>query len=101
MPKVTVKDSETGKEQTFKVGYGGNLRKAAAFNEVNLYKGMNEHLNCRGMGTCGSCLIEVEEMDNVNDQTLIEKIHKLTTTQKLSCRTKVYCDLKITAKLVG
>jgi len=100
MPKITIQDTETGETRVIKVGYGANLRKAALFKEVNLYKGMHEHLNCRGMGSCGSCMVEVEPLENVNGQTIIEKLQKVTGNNKLSCRTKVYGDITIKTKLV-
>ena len=100
MPKITIVDSETKQETIIKVGYGGNLRKAALHKGVNLYKGMNEHLNCRGMGSCGTCLVEVDNTDLVNPHTLIEKLHKVEPGKKLACRTKVYGDLKVVIKLV-
>ncbi len=100
MPKVTVEDSESGETRTFRIGYGGNLRQAALHHGVNLYKGMNEHLNCHGMGSCGTCLIEVEPLENVDGHSIIEKLHKISGNNKLGCRTKVYGDLKIKAKLV-
>ncbi len=100
MPKITVEDTATGKTETLKIGYGGNLREAAQARGINLYKGMNEHLNCHGMGSCGTCLIEVEPLENVDGHTIIEKLHKIEGNQKLGCRTKVYGDIKIKAKLV-
>ncbi len=102
MPKITVQDSETGEETYFQAGYGANLRKAAEFKDIGLYKGLNAQLNCHGMGSCGTCMVEIEPMENVNNHTLIEKYaHKLTGNQKLSCRTKVYGDITIKTKLVG
>lgn len=100
MPKITVEDTATGKTETIKIGYGGNLREAVQARGVNLYKGMNEHLNCRGMGSCGTCLIEVSPLENVDGHTIIEKLHKIEGNQKLSCRTKVYGDITIKTKLV-
>lgn len=100
MPKVTIVDSETKKETVIKVGYGGNLRMAVAHKGVNIYKGMNEHLNCHGMGSCGTCLVEVDNMDHVSSHTLIEKLHKVEPGKKLACRTKVYGDITVIAKLV-
>jgi len=95
MPKISVTNSETGETSVFKVGYGANLRQAAQYNEVELYKGMHKHLNCRGMGLCGTCMVEVEPMENVDPQTLFEKLHKVGPNQKLSCRTKVYGPIAI------
>ena len=99
MPKITVHNNETGEVKVFKAGYGANLRQAALYNDVNLYKGMMTHLNCRGMGFCGTCLIEVDPPENVNPQTFIEKIHKLAPNQKLGCRAKVYGNITIQANL--
>jgi ferredoxin len=99
MPKITVHNSDTGEEKEFKVGYGANLRKGAVFNDVVLYKGMAAQLNCRGMGMCGTCLIEVEPLENVNGHSLIEKLHRLGPNQKLGCRAKVYGDITIKAAL--
>lgn len=99
MPKITVHNEETGEVQVFKVGYGANLRKGAVFNNVTLYKGMAAQLNCHGMGSCGTCLIEVEPLENVNGQSIIEKIHKIGPNQKLGCRAKVYGDITIKAAI--
>ncbi len=99
MPKVTVHNSETGEVKSFKAGYGANLRKAALFKDVDLYKGIWTQLNCHGMGSCGTCLIEVDNMENVNGHSLLEKIHKVGEGRKLACRTKVYGDIIIKANL--
>ena len=58
MPKVTIINSETGESKDYRVGYGANLRKSALFQDVDIYKGLDTHLNCRGMGLCGKCVIE-------------------------------------------
>ena len=52
-------------------------------------------MNCRGLGLCGTCLIDVEPMENVDPHSLFEKLHKVGPNQKLSCRTKVYGDVVI------
>ncbi|MFQ5715874.1 MAG: 2Fe-2S iron-sulfur cluster-binding protein [Nitrospinales bacterium] len=95
MPKVTVTNTETGETKVFKVGYGANLRQAARYNDVELYKGMNKYLNCKGFGACGTCLVEVSPIDNVDPKTFLEKLHKVNGNQRLSCRTKVYGDISI------
>lgn len=95
MPKITVLNSDTGETSVFKLGYGANLRQAAAYNDIEIYKGMDKYLNCRGMGVCGTCVVEVEPMDNVDPHTFFEKLHKVGSNQKLSCRTKVYGDITI------
>ncbi|CCQ89262.1 putative Ferredoxin [Nitrospina gracilis 3/211] len=100
MPKITVHDTETGEQKVFKVGYGGNLRKAAQHHDISLYRGLHEYTNCHGMGSCGTCLVEIEPMEHVNDHGLIEKLHKINGNRKLACRTKVYGDISIKTKLV-
>ena len=95
MPKVTITNNETGESKEYKLGYGANLRKSALFQDVDLYKGLNTHLNCRGMGLCGKCLIEVEPPENVGPLTLFEKIHRVQPNQRLGCRAKIYGDITI------
>lgn len=52
MPKITIINAETNESKTIKVGYGANMRQAAAYQDVEIYKGMSKMLNCRGMGIC-------------------------------------------------
>ena len=99
MPKVTVTNADTGETKTFKAGYGANLRQAAMYAGVELYKGMSQITNCRGLGFCGTCLIEVEPAKNAGDPTFIEKLHRLEPNQKLGCRAKIWGDLEIKVAL--
>ena len=95
MPKVTVVNAETGQEKSFKAGLGANLRQAAIFQDVEIYKGINKYLNCHGLGACGKCLVEIEPMSNVDPHTFVEKIHKIESNQKLGCRVKVYGGITV------
>jgi ferredoxin len=99
MPKVKFENTETGEIETIKIGYGANLRQAAQYRDVEVYKGMNRYLNCRGMGACGKCLVEIEPMENVDPHTFIEKLHKIKANQKLGCRVKVYGDISVKTAL--
>lgn len=99
MPKITIVNAETNESKTIKVGYGANMRQAAAYQDVEIYKGMSRMLNCRGMGFCGTCLIEIEPMENVDPHTFIERLHKVAPNQKLGCRTKVYGDITVKAAI--
>ena len=56
---------------------------------------MNKYLNCRGLGACAKCLVEIEPMENVDPHTFVEKIHKVQDSQKLGCRVKVYGDITV------
>ena len=97
MPKITITNQATGESKDYKLGYGANLRKSALFQDVDLYKGLNTHLNCRGMGLCGKCVIEPTPLENVSEQTFFDKIHRLEPHQRLGCRTKVFGDITVKA----
>lgn len=99
MPKITLHNTETGEVAVVKVGYGANLRQAARYKDAEIYKGMNSFLNCKGLGICGKCLIDVEPMENVDPHTFFEKLHKVGPKQKLGCRTKVYGDITVKAAI--
>ena len=99
MPKIKVINTETDETYEFKAGYGANLRQAALYNDAEVYKGLNKFLNCRGSGLCAKCVVEVEPMENVNDRTFFEKIHRLKDHQKLGCRIKVYGDITVKAAI--
>ena len=95
MPKVTVINTQTDEKVEIKFGYGANLRQAILFKEQEIYKGINKYLNCRGMGLCATCVVEIEPEENVSDRTLFETVHRLEPHQRLACRTKVYGDITV------
>ena len=97
MPKVIIINEETGESKEYKLGYGANLRKSALFQDVDLYKGINSQLNCRGMGLCGKCVIEPTPLENVSEQTFFEKIHRLEPHQRLGCRAKIFGPVTVKA----
>ena len=99
MPKIKVINTETDETIDLKAGYGANLRKAALYNDAEVYKGLNKFLNCRGNGLCGKCVVEIEPMENVNPRTFFENVHKLEDNQKLGCRVKVYGDITVKAAI--
>ena len=99
MPKIKVINTETEEIIDLKAGYGANLRKAALYNDAEVYKGFNKFLNCRGHGLCGKCVVEVEPMENVNPRNFFENLHKLGDHQKLGCRVKVYGDITVKAAI--
>ena len=99
MPKIKVINTETNETIDLKAGYGANLRKAALYNDAEVYKGLNKFLNCRGHGLCGKCVVEIEPMENVNPRTFFENVHKLEDNQKLGCRVKVYGDITVKAAI--
>jgi ferredoxin len=70
MPKVTfVKE-----KKTVDVPEGANLRKVAADNGIQLYKGAHRVINCHGSGLCGSCRVYLKDgQENVSQPGAIEK----------------------------
>jgi ferredoxin len=62
MPKVVfVKE-----KQEIEVPEGANLREAARSAGVQVYRGLDRYLNCRGLGLCGTCRVLVKKgMENL------------------------------------
>ena len=71
MPKVTfVKE-----KKTIEVPEGTNLRRAARKQGINLYPGPHKVFNCRGLGLCASCRVEVKKGgENLSQPGMWEKL---------------------------
>ena len=54
MPKVTAQG------KTFECPQGANLREVLLQNGIDLYNGATSAINCYGLGTCGTCAVQVE-----------------------------------------
>jgi ferredoxin len=54
MPTVTVRG------KTLTCDYGANLRKVLLEPKIALYNGKAKIINCRGIGSCGTCAVEIE-----------------------------------------
>ena len=62
MPKVTFVKEKTEIE----VPAGANLRQEARKAGIEVYKGLEKYLNCRGLGLCGTCKVLVKKgMENL------------------------------------
>jgi ferredoxin len=79
---------------------GANLRQALMKDGISVYNDKAAILNCRGLGTCGTCAVEVE--GEVSEPSWREKTrlslppHSPTSNRRLSCQTKVLGDIKVT-----
>ncbi len=68
--------------------------------KLPLYNGVARWIHCRGMGTCGTCAIEVN--GSVSEPTSVEKWrlgfppHRADSNLRLACQCKVLGDLEIT-----
>jgi ferredoxin len=100
MPKVTF-----GKEkQEIEVPVGANLRQEARKAGIQIYGSIEQYINCRGLGLCGTCKVLVKKgMENLSPKTLRERF-KLATMfstighedeMRLACQTQVNGDCAI------
>jgi ferredoxin len=104
MPKVTFVKEKVDLE----VPAGSNLRQEARKAGIEVYKGIERYLNCRGLGLCGTCKVLVKKgMENLNKKTFMERInmntHPLTMLAalghedelRLACQVQVNGDCTI------
>ena len=93
MPQVTAQG------KTFNCDRAANLRKVLLQNNINLYNGNAKVINCRGIGTCGTCSVEIE--GEVSSPTWREKTrlslppHQPQTNLRLACQVQVLGDIKV------
>lgn len=79
---------------------GANLRKVLLKNEVSLYNDAASAINCRSIGTCGTCSVvvegEVSEMEWREKARLSLPPHSPGSNRRLACQVKVLGDVKVT-----
>jgi ferredoxin len=94
MPKVTAQG------KTFSCDPGSNLRKVLLEHGVALYNGNAKIINCMGIGSCGTCAVEVEgEVSEANWKDKARRSlppHSPTANRRLACQTKVLGDVRVT-----
>jgi ferredoxin len=104
MPKVTF----VNEKMEIEVPQGANLRKEARKAGVEVHKGLERYLNCRGNGLCGTCRVLVKKgMENLSPRTFMERLnfnaHPLNMLafighedeMRLSCQVQVNGDCTI------
>ena len=86
--------------KTITCNQGRNLREVLLENGIDLYNGGSTVINCRGIGTCGTCAVEiVGEISQANwrDQTRRSlPPHSPTRNLRLACQTQVLGDISVT-----
>ena len=93
MPTVTVQG------KTLSCSNGANLRKVLLKHDINLHNGQSKIINCRGMGTCGTCAVEI--IGKVSDSNWRDKTrrslppHSLNQNRRLACQTQVLGDVEV------
>jgi len=93
MPTVTVEG------RTFTCETGANLRQVLLANQGPVYNGAAQVINCHGLGTCGTCAVEIEgpvsEMGQREKMRLSLPPHNLQRNRRLACQTKVLGDITV------
>lgn len=94
MPKVTAQG------KTFECELGANLRQVLMREGVDLYNGRANIINCMGIGSCGTCAVQIEgPVAEANWRDRARRSfppHKAERDLRLACQTKVIGDLRIT-----
>ncbi|MCU0549246.1 MAG: (2Fe-2S)-binding protein [Leptolyngbya sp. Prado105] len=94
MPQITVQGKAIACES------GVNLRQVLLKNGIDLYNGNSTVINCRGIGTCGTCSVEIE--GEVSPMQWREKTrlslppHSSEKTRRLACQVRVLGDIRVT-----
>lgn len=82
------------KNQIWEVEAGENLRKALLEKGLSPHNGQAKWLNCKGLGTCGTCALQVVEgattpLNNREKWRLNFPPHKQERGLRLACQLKV------------
>jgi len=89
----------TYRNQQITVKNGVNLKNALKKANLSPYNGSATYLNCKGLGTCGTCALEIK--DKISAKTAVEKWrlnfspHQKSNGLRLACQVKVMGDLFI------
>ncbi|MDJ0570763.1 MAG: 2Fe-2S iron-sulfur cluster-binding protein [Pleurocapsa sp. MO_192.B19] len=93
MPKVTVQG------KTINCDYGANLRRVLLKHKIELHNGKSRIINCRGIGSCGTCAVEIigaVSAPNWRDRARRAlPPHSIQQNRRLACQTKVLGDIKV------
>jgi len=93
MPSITFKG------KTITCSQGANLRKVLLKHQLSPHNGASTLLNCKGLGSCGTCAVYIE--GNTNEKTIMEKWrlsfppHQPKVGLRLACQCKVNGDLQL------
>ena len=78
---------------------GANLRQVLLGSKLDLYNGNSKYINCRGIGSCGTCAVEiigsVSEVNWKERTRLTLPPHDPDKNRRLACQTKVLGDIEV------
>lgn len=78
---------------------GANLRKVLVKNGIGPYNGLARAMNCHGLGTCGTCAVEVEggvsEMSPREQLRLSFPPHDPSWILRLACQCRVVGEVTV------
>jgi ferredoxin len=93
MPQVTAQG------KNFTCEPGANLRQVLIANGVDLYNGNAKIINCMGIGTCGTCAVQIEgevSTPNWKDKARLSfPPHTPSRNLRLACQTQVLGDITV------
>ncbi|TVP64177.1 MAG: (2Fe-2S)-binding protein [Leptolyngbya sp. LCM1.Bin17] len=79
---------------------GANLRQVLLANGIDLYNGQAKVINCHGLGTCGTCAVQIDgevSAPNWKDKTRRSlPPHHPDRNLRLACQTQVLGDITVT-----
>lgn len=94
MPKVTAQG------KTFDCEMDANLRQVLIEHDVALYNGNANLINCRGIGSCGTCAVMIDgEVSTTNWKDRGRRSlppHNPARPLRLACQTRVLGDITVT-----
>lgn len=86
-------------DRTFDCAHGATLRDVLRSEGVSPHNGRSQLLNCRGLGSCGTCAVRVTGA--VSDPTRRERLrlsvppHDPDAGPRLACQTRVFGDVTV------
>ncbi|HEY9878322.1 MAG TPA: 2Fe-2S iron-sulfur cluster-binding protein [Leptolyngbyaceae cyanobacterium] len=90
----------TAQGKTFECASGANLRQVLLQHGIDLHNGQSKLINCRGIGSCGTCAVEIEgEVSKANWRDRTRRSlppHSPERNLRLACQTQVLGDIRVT-----
>jgi ferredoxin len=78
---------------------GAKLRNVLLKNGLTPHNDSSRYLNCRGLGTCGTCAVKItghiSKMQWREKQRLSFPPHHLSSGLRLACQTEVHGDVQV------